>query len=184
MPETIVNGKQYIELSKHNQLLAKSHQKYNLLYLKYYKSNLNVKILSKIYEDLKTNYPEQYWELTTKYAEDWAKIGRVLDFNEKVKEITERRDSGFCVKCKTESFMLKKGEVVATRLSIDHIFELNDGGRDELQNTQILCLECHRQKTRYFQYIRSKLKKDGKVFTSELAIKYNREWLSSKELVQ
>lgn len=167
-------------MAKHNQLLAKAQKKYNLLYGKYHKSNMNIKILSKIYEDMKTEYPEIYWELTDRYKEEWLKMGRVVDFTEKVKATTERRDNGHCVRCGAENFILKKGEIIAQRLSIDHIHELSDGGADEVLNTQILCLECHRQKTRFFQYVRSRLKKNSKAFTLELAKRYNGIWLKSK----
>ena len=182
IPETIINGVQYIKLSIHNRLIAKAQAKYNLLYSKYYKANKNVKVLSKIYEDLKTEYPEIYWGLTDKYKKDWADFGRVIDLNEEIKKITEGRDYGVCAKCGVESQMLLKGEIISKRLSIDHIFERSDGGVDKKENMQILCIECHRLKTRYFQYIRHKLKKNCGVFTEELAKQYNQKWLKNDKI--
>lgn len=50
---------------------------------------------------------------------------------------------------------------------IDHIIELGDGGKDEFDNLQALCPNCHAEKTRLY-----KLKKN-KLFGKHFEEKYN-----------
>lgn len=38
-------------------------------------------------------------------------------------------------------------------LTVDHILELNEGGEDKIENTQILCSACHKLKLWYKTYI-------------------------------
>lgn len=48
------------------------------------------------------------------------------------------RDGHQCVQCGS-----------AERLEVDHILNVAQGGRDNLDNLQTLCAACHREKTRH-----------------------------------
>ena len=45
----------------------------------------------------------------------------------------------------------------------DHIFELVDGGKDELENLQILCSACHKLKLWVKTYITTHLQGGSKI---------------------
>lgn len=49
------------------------------------------------------------------------------------------RDKYTCILCK------KNGQ--QTRLSLDHIFPISKGGKNNIENLQILCLDCNRKKS-------------------------------------
>ena len=51
------------------------------------------------------------------------------------------RDAGLCQVCKL-------ARLIRPAYEVDHITELADGGTDELDNLQAICLECHRAKSR------------------------------------
>lgn len=60
------------------------------------------------------------------------------------KKIRERimfRDCGLCQEC-------KRNGVVTAGKEVDHIVPVMKGGGDEDSNLQLLCLECHKMKTR------------------------------------
>ena len=62
-----------------------------------------------------------------RYGNRWKRIrGRAL-----------RRDKHRCVKCGTQ-----------TRLQVDHVVPVVEGGGNELGNLQTLCEPCHTDKTR------------------------------------
>jgi 5-methylcytosine-specific restriction endonuclease McrA len=46
---------------------------------------------------------------------------------------------------------------VSSHLEVDHIRPLWDGGTDELENLQVLCYECHKEKSREEHHRWSKL---------------------------
>jgi len=62
------------------------------------------------------------------------KLNQVLKFHNKEKEICF-----FCLRTKE-----KLGEYET--LTLDHIEELNEGGKDEIENLQVLCSACHKLK--------------------------------------
>ena len=58
-------------------------------------------------------------------------------------------------------------EMLKPTFQVDHIVELAEGGKDEMQNLQAICVECHQEKTRLFML------KRGKMFSSYYADKYD-----------
>lgn len=59
--------------------------------------------------------------------------------NEKLRQQTLERDNFVCQYC---------GEPYAeNKLECDHIVPLKDGGKDNINNTQTLCIPCHYRKT-------------------------------------
>ncbi len=79
---------------------------------------------------------------TSKY-----KIDQVLKFYNK--------KEAFCFFCLRKKEELGEFETI----TIDHIEELNKGGKDELQNLQILCSACHKLKNWTRLYMNWHLKK-------------------------
>jgi len=59
--------------------------------------------------------------------------------NERLRELTLIRDEFICQQCQ-EVFNEHK-------LECDHIVPLSHGGRDDLTNTQTMCIPCHLEKT-------------------------------------
>lgn len=60
--------------------------------------------------------------------------------NEKLRLLTLIRDEYICQQCQ-EVFPEYK-------LECDHIIPLSMGGKDDLRNTQTLCIACHSEKTK------------------------------------
>ena len=60
--------------------------------------------------------------------------------NERLRELTLLRDEYICQQCQ-EVFMESK-------LECDHIIPLSMGGKDDLRNTQTMCITCHYEKTK------------------------------------
>lgn len=60
--------------------------------------------------------------------------------NEKLRELTLIRDEYICKQC-NEVF-------IESKLECDHIIPLSMGGKDDLRNTQTLCIPCHSEKTK------------------------------------
>ena len=60
--------------------------------------------------------------------------------NEKLRLLTLIRDEYICRQCE-EVFPEHK-------LECDHIIPLSMGGKDDLRNTQTLCIPCHSEKTK------------------------------------
>ena len=59
-------------------------------------------------------------------------------------------------------------------LEADHVFPLSLGGRDELDNIQLLCPHCHRIKTNnHRRSLRSRVSPDGRVIEAT-------NWLTGK----
>lgn len=89
--------------------------------------------------DKKQKQKEVGWAITQKekgtstergYGYAWQKLRlRVI-----------KRDKGLCQEC------LRKGFVTAGT-DVDHIVAKCNGGTDDLDNLQLLCKECHREKT-------------------------------------
>ncbi len=59
----------------------------------------------------------------------------------------------FCFFCNRTSDQLGNAET----LTIDHIFQLTDGGKDRIKNLQILCTPCHRLKNWMITYVTNHL---------------------------
>lgn len=58
----------------------------------------------------------------------------------KLREIVKRRDDYLCQEC------LRNGYIV-TGTEVDHIVPVSQGGNECLDNLQLLCHECHKEKT-------------------------------------
>lgn len=64
------------------------------------------------------------------YGSAWAKLrGRIM-----------QRDCGLCQPC------LKAGRVTPAR-QVDHIISKAEGGTDDEDNLQAICMDCHKSKT-------------------------------------
>lgn len=186
-PQKILDGVPVIELSKYNQTMTRQAQKYETKYhelkTKYIRTRNLKNLLECMYEDLKTNYPEIYWEITNRFKSDWRNVtGRIVDTPTfAIEQARERDYHGKCVKCGIVSYMLNgENEIIATRLSIDHIHEKVDGGSNDKGNIQILCIECHSKKTKLFAYVRYTYKSANKDFTKDKASEFNKLWLEDK----
>ena len=57
------------------------------------------------------------------------------------------RQAGYCGHCSS----------VATKMHLDHILRVADGGKDTIDNTWLICAECHKIKTSS-EYYRARLK--------------------------
>jgi 5-methylcytosine-specific restriction enzyme A len=60
---------------------------------------------------------------------------------QKIRKLVLMRDAGICQVCKAKGQLTIGSEV-------DHIEPLNNGGSNELYNLQLLCADCHAEKTR------------------------------------
>ena len=57
------------------------------------------------------------------------------------------------------------------KLELDHIVPITEGGEDELYNVQLLCAECHRQKTNFQRRQRmNRVTSDGQVVKGDFPI--------------
>ena len=83
---------------------------------------------------------------TSKYS-----IQQILGFHKKEKE--------FCFFCLRTKNQLGFNETI----TIDHIEELNKGGKDELENLQILCTACHKLKNWVYLYVNKHLNKKEEI---------------------
>ena len=82
-------------------------------------------------------------KITTKRRR--LKYGSVY-FNSRVrfkKRILRNKTHGYCAMCKNTFF--KKD------LSVDHIISVSNGGSNNKNNLQLLCIKCHRSKDNYKQ---------------------------------
>lgn len=74
--------------------------------------------------------------------------GRVrckVDFTKRQKKDIYIRDKGICQKCGI--FCLRDVEVNHPfKANIDHVIPVEDGGKNDLSNGQVLCLNCHKFK--------------------------------------
>ena len=82
-------------------------------------------------------------------------LRQVADFHNF--DITDDESKIFCFFCLKMKHQLGYGEV----LTVDHIMELNKGGKDEVENTQIFCSACHKLKNWARLYTNWHLKKEG-----------------------
>ena len=48
-------------------------------------------------------------------------------------------------------------EMLKPTFQVDHIVELAEGGKDDMENLNALCVECHAEKTRLYQMQKGKL---------------------------
>ncbi|MBL1171813.1 MAG: HNH endonuclease [Chloroflexi bacterium] len=67
-----------------------------------------------------------------------AKIVRSHVSAYKIKQMMIEERGMICANCLKES----------DRIELDHILPICDGGTNELSNFQLLCYECHKEKTR------------------------------------
>ena len=58
----------------------------------------------------------------------------------KLREVVLARDEGFCVECRARGLFVAGNHV-------DHIKPKAEGGGDELTNLQLLCADCHTDKS-------------------------------------
>jgi 5-methylcytosine-specific restriction endonuclease McrA len=73
----------------------------------------------------------------------------ILVSNAVVKWKLSQRDGERCNKCKTRMY--------PSELTIDHIIPKFKDGSDELSNKQLLCISCHRKKTKRENIARAEL---------------------------
>ncbi len=88
-------------------------------------------------------------ELSPRWKEDRSSIrGRIrckVDFTKKQKREIYLRDEGICQSCGTFC-LLNVGVKDPCKANIDHIVSVKDGGTNNINNGQILCLICHKMK--------------------------------------
>jgi len=100
------------------------------------------------YGKLECDYCKKWFKWVSTPREDGIRkktskhsIQQVLKFHKKEKE--------FCFFCLRAKEQLGFNETI----TIDHIEELSKGGRDEIENLQILCTSCHKLKNWVYLYM-------------------------------
>jgi hypothetical protein len=87
--------------------------------------------------------------LSPRWKEDRTSIrGRkraIVDFTKRQKRDLFVRDNGVCQNCKIIC-LLDVGINHPYKVNFDHIIAVKDGGSNELENGQTLCLSCHKLK--------------------------------------
>lgn len=74
--------------------------------------------------------------------------GRVrckVDFTRRQKREIYIRDNGICQSCGIVC-LIDATQNHPHKVNIDHIIPVNDGGKNEIFNGQVLCLSCHKTK--------------------------------------
>ncbi len=64
----------------------------------------------------------------------------------KIKSVLIRRDGRCC------DFCLKRFEFL--ELTVDHVIPISKGGTNNMDNLRLLCVECHKYKTKYIDSIK------------------------------
>jgi len=79
-----------------------------------------------------------------KWVENPKKTKRTKTSKINIKNVAKfhKKEKPFCFICLRTKEQLGESET----LTIDHIEELNQGGKDEIENLQILCTACHKLK--------------------------------------
>jgi 5-methylcytosine-specific restriction endonuclease McrA len=68
--------------------------------------------------------------------------------NTKWKSMHKEKHKKFkCVCCGIDEVFYNKPELWGWQFQLDHVDPLSEGGKDEFENTQILCFKCHNYKT-------------------------------------
>lgn len=120
-------------------------------------------------------------ELMPQGSQNYSKISclsceRFLKWGRKPENVGSRRDNNHtwkemhlkthgkfkCVWCGAETWLFEKR--FGWQFQCDHIVPLSEGGKDEFENTQILCFECHEDKTarrKRVKIIRERLERDA-----------------------
>jgi len=77
--------------------------------------------------------------------------------NHSVKDVVDYRgyDQEFCFNCTRTREELGDKET----LEVDHIKEINEGGRDRPKNLRVLCTKCHKQRNHDKLYLKEHLSK-------------------------
>lgn len=85
-------------------------------------------------------------------------VQEVCTFHGFVSDTMENNEENiFCFFCLRTKNQLGKCET----LTVDHIQELNEGGKDVVENMQVLCSACHKLKNWCRLYMNWHLKKEG-----------------------
>jgi len=106
--------------------------------------NIDFLNLSEYFKGLKIEARRHYRENIDEFISNCRERSRNASSNKKIRDMLLREQDEFCAG-------LLKGNIYSNcknrATECDHIIELRHGGRDNIENFQMLCTSCHCEKT-------------------------------------